>query len=325
MRRYKPLTQLFRGTPIRIPNTRPFSNPKCHQITRRSNITLDEFKSHISTVMLLRVITTNWSLLQNQERVDPLLITGQIDHWSALKKWRDIDFIANNHGDAIVPVELGSYAHSQYSLILIKLRSLGPDFRQIQMTLIDFINVFIKEDEKARAVLSNRLHVDVLPIGYLAQHTLFQQVRKWWLINWKRQAIFSPQKELLFSKKSCLHRCRYQNYAKIYRYRNLYVRAKIDMSWWTDGWVLRARSHRCTKILKTTYSRECTRFVDCLFSCCEANSSWQSSVHTSAAAFFLENCTASSRLQRVSNRVNFTWVTGSLGKKSQYLATAEYV
>ena len=71
-------------------------------------------------------------------------------HWPATKKW-NIDYIESSFGKRTVPIEIGSkYTESDWS--------------QRLMTIGEFINKFIRQKS------------DTEPIGYLAQHPLFDQV-----------------------------------------------------------------------------------------------------------------------------------------------------
>lgn len=72
-----------------------------------------------------------------------------MEHWPALKKWKDLNYLIKLAGARLVPVEIGSsYADAEWSQKLI--------------TLEEFINTrVVKENEKPT---------------YLAQHQLFNQV-----------------------------------------------------------------------------------------------------------------------------------------------------
>lgn len=76
---------------------------------------------------------------------------GSMEHWPALKKWKDLNYLIKLAGARLVPVEIGSsYADAEWSQKLI--------------TLEEFINTrVIQENEKPT---------------YLAQHQLFNQVNK---------------------------------------------------------------------------------------------------------------------------------------------------
>lgn len=79
----------------------------------------------------------------------PVKMVGCIDHWPALKLWKDLNYIVKKAGHRMVPVELGKhYVDDTYSQKLMKVS--------------DFVKDFFREDAQE--------------IGYLAQHQLFDQV-----------------------------------------------------------------------------------------------------------------------------------------------------
>lgn len=74
-----------------------------------------------------------------------------MQHWNALKLWKDPKYLVKVAGVRTVPVEIGS-------------RYTEEDWSQHLLTLADFIDSHLnKPSEK---------------IGYLAQHQLFDQVNK---------------------------------------------------------------------------------------------------------------------------------------------------
>lgn len=81
----------------------------------------------------------------------PVVICGAVDHWPAITKWKDLNYLKSIAGSRTVPVELGK-------------NYVGSDWSQKLMTLESFINQFVSDDGPTGK------------IGYLAQHELFQQV-----------------------------------------------------------------------------------------------------------------------------------------------------
>lgn len=74
-----------------------------------------------------------------------------MNHWPALQKWTDMNYLVAAAGSRTVPVELGtSYA--------------GSDWSQQLMSLRDFVTQHVTHCSDGRA-------------GYLAQHQLFDQVQ----------------------------------------------------------------------------------------------------------------------------------------------------
>lgn len=82
----------------------------------------------------------------------PVRLTGCITHWPALILWRDINYLKKVAGARTVPIELGDhYVH--------------PTWSQKLMTVGEFIESHIVQQMDENT-----------PIGYLAQHPLFEQV-----------------------------------------------------------------------------------------------------------------------------------------------------
>uniref|UniRef100_A0ACD5Y0M4 Uncharacterized protein n=1 Tax=Avena sativa TaxID=4498 RepID=A0ACD5Y0M4_AVESA len=110
----------------------PTKSLSCKEIARRSCISLEEF------------------ICEYFLRETPVIISGSIDHWPAMKKWKDIQYLKKIAGDRTVPVEVGkSYVCSEWKQELI--------------TFSQFIE---------------RMWSTVCPsnVTYLAQHPLFEQL-----------------------------------------------------------------------------------------------------------------------------------------------------
>ncbi|XP_033157988.1 bifunctional peptidase and arginyl-hydroxylase JMJD5 [Drosophila mauritiana] len=87
------------------------------------------------------------------EAGQPTLLLNTIQHWPALRKWLDLNYLLQVAGNRTVPIEIGSnYASDEWSQQLVKIR----DFLSRQ---------FGKEPSKAGQ-----------NIEYLAQHELFSQI-----------------------------------------------------------------------------------------------------------------------------------------------------
>ncbi|EDW18074.1 bifunctional peptidase and arginyl-hydroxylase JMJD5 [Drosophila mojavensis] len=85
------------------------------------------------------------------EKLQPTLLLNTINHWPALTKWRDLNYLLKVAGNRTVPIEIGSnYASDEWSQQLVKLR----DFLYRQFGQGD-------GDQE---------------IEYLAQHELFAQI-----------------------------------------------------------------------------------------------------------------------------------------------------
>ena len=77
-------------------------------------------------------------------------VSGCIDHWPALNRWKHVKYLLRVAGARTVPVELGSsYASNDWS--------------QQLMTLQEFVYHYVLRKDKQTT-------------GYLAQHQLFTQV-----------------------------------------------------------------------------------------------------------------------------------------------------
>ncbi|XP_034483358.1 bifunctional peptidase and arginyl-hydroxylase JMJD5 [Drosophila innubila] len=87
------------------------------------------------------------------EALQPTLLLNTINHWPALSKWRDLNYLLKVAGNRTVPIEIGSnYASDEWSQQLVKIR--------------EFLYRQFGEDNKTAE----------LEIEYLAQHELFGQI-----------------------------------------------------------------------------------------------------------------------------------------------------
>lgn len=81
----------------------------------------------------------------------PAIIQDCMDHWPALKHWKQSDYLMSIAGDRTVPIEIGShYTNENWSQDLVKFK--------------DFLNRQISPDQACDR------------IEYLAQHNLFDQI-----------------------------------------------------------------------------------------------------------------------------------------------------
>ncbi|VVC33352.1 JmjC domain [Cinara cedri] len=111
-----------------------------------NNCTLDRTGDHILTIHQPSLETFLRDFLQPKI---PVKITGNMEHWPALSKWEDLNYLIKLAGPRLVPVEIGSsYTDSEWSQKLI--------------TLEEFINTRILENNEKPT--------------YLAQHQLFNQI-----------------------------------------------------------------------------------------------------------------------------------------------------
>ncbi|KAF9343215.1 Lysine-specific demethylase 8, partial [Mortierella sp. NVP85] len=88
----------------------------------------------------------------------PLIITGAIDHWPARERWTDLNTICRTAGpDRLVPIEIGS----KYTDV---------EWTQKLVTMHEFIEQYIIGHS------CGETGDDQKPVGYLAQHDLFDQI-----------------------------------------------------------------------------------------------------------------------------------------------------
>ena len=92
----------------------------------------------------------------------PCIITGGMDHWPALREWKDLGQIRAICGKRTVPVEIGK-------------TYLSDKWTQELMTINEFLDRYVATELKPGC-----------PIGYLAQHEIFSQVPE------LRAAIMTP-------------------------------------------------------------------------------------------------------------------------------------
>ncbi|KAF9966606.1 hypothetical protein BGZ70_001815 [Mortierella alpina] len=131
------------------PDQDPFPEIK-HPIPRVQLPTMDAFQRHVHGQ-------------SSFGEAAPLIITGAIDHWPAKERWTDLDTLCRTAGpDRLVPIEIGSqYTDDQWTQKLVTMR--------------EFIQQYIVRDAVSQSANSaNEEHGS--PIGYLAQHDLFEQI-----------------------------------------------------------------------------------------------------------------------------------------------------
>ncbi|GJJ69726.1 hypothetical protein EMPS_02074 [Entomortierella parvispora] len=117
----------------------------------------------------------------------PLIITGAMDHWPALEKWKDPRMICRIAGpDRLVPIEIGS----QYT---------DEQWTQKFVTMKDFVEQFVDDGDDAVAKGQ---------VGYLAQHDVFDQIPRlrrdidipdYCLVAPRRQDGYQPPEDVLLN------------------------------------------------------------------------------------------------------------------------------
>eukprot|EP00741_Cyanophora_paradoxa_P013861 tig00020710_g13379.t1 len=111
------------------------------------------YASSSAPVEVLRVPAASLGLEEFRQRFVqpklPCILTGGIDGWPALERWRDPSYFVRLFGDETVPVEVGG-------------TYLDPQMRKESMTMAAFVERHLRGGAKET--------------GYLAQHQLFGQV-----------------------------------------------------------------------------------------------------------------------------------------------------
>lgn len=88
------------------------------------------------------------------DALQPALLLDTIQHWPAMRKWRDLNYILKIAGNRRVPIEIGSnYATDEWSQQLVKIRD------------------FLRRQFLVQESVGNEKNVE-----YLAQHELFDQI-----------------------------------------------------------------------------------------------------------------------------------------------------
>ncbi|XP_078096502.1 lysine-specific demethylase 8 isoform X2 [Mustelus asterias] len=134
---------------------RPLEDAASHQEPSRKKPSVVPMIQEIRTAMAVpRVRCPSLEHFRAQYLIPqkPVILEGIVDHWPAVRdcKW-SVDYIRDIAGCRTVPVELGSrYTDEQWS--------------QTLMTVDEFIEKYILDQEEPN------------PIGYLAQHQLFEQI-----------------------------------------------------------------------------------------------------------------------------------------------------
>ncbi|XP_034107335.1 bifunctional peptidase and arginyl-hydroxylase JMJD5 isoform X1 [Drosophila albomicans] len=87
------------------------------------------------------------------DALQPTLLLNTLNHWTALSKWRDLNYLLKMAGNRTVPIEIGSnYASDEWSQQLVKIR--------------DFLYRQFGDTNRTKD----------LEVEYLAQHELFAQI-----------------------------------------------------------------------------------------------------------------------------------------------------
>ncbi|XP_026479922.1 jmjC domain-containing protein 5-like [Ctenocephalides felis] len=128
---------------------------KCFPSTNKSFVISREDENSIpDTTKKIKILSCpSIELFKNSffDKGVPLLLKGCINHWPALEKWRDLNYIQQIANNRTVPIELGSkYTDESWS--------------QQLMTLREFITEHIFKDAPNTTK------------GYLAQYRLFDQI-----------------------------------------------------------------------------------------------------------------------------------------------------
>jgi len=93
----------------------------------------------------------------------PTVLCDSITHWSALKQWRDLGWLAKEFGHRTVPVEVG--------------RHHGGAWLERTMTIGNFLEEYLIPDAKCFMESGGAARMpDDQQVGYIAQHPLFEQL-----------------------------------------------------------------------------------------------------------------------------------------------------
>uniref|UniRef100_A0A2S2PPD3 JmjC domain-containing protein 5 n=1 Tax=Schizaphis graminum TaxID=13262 RepID=A0A2S2PPD3_SCHGA len=132
----KALQQNFLEVPVKL----------CDNSRSNNSCAFHKIGDHVPTLHQPSLETFLRDYLKSKK---PIKITGNMEHWPATNKWKDLNYFIKLAGARLVPVEIGSsYADADWS--------------QKLMTLEEFINInVVQESEKPT---------------YLAQHQLFNQI-----------------------------------------------------------------------------------------------------------------------------------------------------
>ncbi|KAK5447783.1 hypothetical protein LTS15_009282 [Exophiala xenobiotica] len=97
-----------------------------------------------------------------QEDHTPVIMTGVLDHWPALEKWKHVSYWLDQtfDGRRLVPIEVGrSYTDEDWGQRIVPFR--------------EFLNTFILQQPDSPAQAIGQEHTET---GYLAQHDLLRQI-----------------------------------------------------------------------------------------------------------------------------------------------------
>ena len=133
------------------------------------------------------------AFLSLHKRGKPLILEGVATSWPAMRKWSDLQWLRKQHGERLVPVELGSLT-SATKMTKRKSATWGERI----MSLSDFLDKHVVEESSSSShdgsgssgssgsdatqtspsnnSSSTTAASSSRPIGYLAQHPLFEQI-----------------------------------------------------------------------------------------------------------------------------------------------------
>ncbi|KAM9970840.1 hypothetical protein ACTFIR_002704 [Dictyostelium discoideum] len=116
-----------------------------------------------------------FSIFKNQHlnTMTPCIIKGDANNWECINKWKDLNYFLSNHGNRIVPIELG---HNKLDSKTKKQQQTTTtttiDWSEKLMKLKDFIEEYMipsSKDNDSTATESSK-------VAYLAQHGLIEQL-----------------------------------------------------------------------------------------------------------------------------------------------------
>ncbi|KAK5579843.1 hypothetical protein RB653_009531 [Dictyostelium firmibasis] len=103
----------------------------------------------------------------------PCIIKGDAINWECINKWKDLNYFLSNHGNRIVPIELGhNKLDSKTKKITTTTTLINTDWSEKLMKLKDFIEEYMIPSSKD----TDSTNTESSKVAYLAQHGLIEQL-----------------------------------------------------------------------------------------------------------------------------------------------------
>ncbi|KAN0018995.1 hypothetical protein ACTFIU_002197 [Dictyostelium citrinum] len=109
---------------------------------------------------------------QHLDTMTPCVIKGDAINWECINKWKDLNYFLSNHGNRIVPIELGHNKLDSKTKKQTTSTATNIDWSEKLMKLKDFIEEYMIPSSKD----NDSTNTESSKVAYLAQHGLIEQL-----------------------------------------------------------------------------------------------------------------------------------------------------